>query len=485
MDLTLFQNTPGLLSPEQQGDINSNAIESMAAALLKAAAPSPYKHTTLSGHGEGLQAGITGRQQATDEALKHTLVAGQIRQQQTGQTLQALQLAAQYRSLGLQVPPQIQRILDAASGGAGTAGGGIAQLLAPQSAPAPAFPSINAGGGGAPMAPASAVSPAGATYPVPGTQNAPVSPAGNPGGTLGAIQGLPETDRWALIAGGPAGDIVKAAAAKNLETTPDQKNAAASGKASPFQYNADLEGAKTSPQERAAKAAGMTLPEYTANLAVRNALASAKGKRMAEAIEAGGKPARDTLNTLDIMGHAVERGGNNITTGPGADEWLKVKQFAKNLGFEPEGTTESEILKKMNIFLATEATKQISARPAMFEFQQNLKANPGLADSLDGTKALISILRQTTLQNIGLGKLAMDEKNAPNWGDIEERFYSDPKNAIRSPFTGQLIGSAASGGAPPGAAPSAAVAKASPVNVPTATDPKTGHTVRFIDGRWQ
>jgi hypothetical protein len=130
---------------------------------------------------------------------------------------------------------------------------------------------------------------------------------------------------------------------------------------------------------------------------------------------------------------------------------LKVKQFAKNLGFEPEGTTESEILKKMNIFLATEATKQISARPAMFEFQQNLKANPGLANSLDGTKALINILRQTTLQNIGLGKLAMDEKNAPNWGDVEERFYSDPKNAIRSPFTGAVLGS--NGNAAPSAAP--------------------------------
>jgi hypothetical protein len=146
----------------------------------------------------------------------------------------------------------------------------------------------------------------------PAAQSVPAATARSPGG----VQGLPEQDRWGLIAGGPLGKIVEAVASKNLETTPDQKSAAASGKASPFQYNADLEGAKTSPDERAAKAAGMTLPEYTANLAVRNALAAAKGKRMAEAIEAGGKPARDTLNTLDIMGHAVERGGNNITTGP-------------------------------------------------------------------------------------------------------------------------------------------------------------------------
>ena len=49
----------------------------------------------------------------------------------------------------------------------------------------------------------------------------------------------------------------------------------------------------------------------------------------------------------------------------------------------------------------------------------------------------------------------------------QSRFYSDPKNAIRSPFTGAVLGS--SGGAPP----------------PSATDPKTGHTVRFINGGWQ
>jgi hypothetical protein len=51
-------NTPGLLSPEQQGSVNNNAIESMAAALLKAAGPSIYKGkmTTASGIGEGRRA---------------------------------------------------------------------------------------------------------------------------------------------------------------------------------------------------------------------------------------------------------------------------------------------------------------------------------------------------------------------------------------------------------------------------------------------
>jgi hypothetical protein len=143
-------NTPGLLSPEQQGNVNSSAIESMAAALLKAAGPSPYKGkmTTLSGLGEGLQAGLAARQSGTDAALKERYLAGQINQQATGQTLQALQLAATYRGLGLPVPPQVQRILDAASAGAGTAGGGVAQALqSPQ--------------------PAGAFSPAGGTLPWP------------------------------------------------------------------------------------------------------------------------------------------------------------------------------------------------------------------------------------------------------------------------------------------------------------------------------
>jgi hypothetical protein len=57
---TLLGGSGGLLSPEQQGSVNSNAIESMAAALLRAAAPSPYKAkmTTLSGLGDALSAGL-------------------------------------------------------------------------------------------------------------------------------------------------------------------------------------------------------------------------------------------------------------------------------------------------------------------------------------------------------------------------------------------------------------------------------------------
>lgn len=508
----------GLLNPDQQNDVNRQTLMGIAASLLKSAGPSPYKAkmTTLSGLGDALSAGLAGRQTATDEVLKRNYLAGQVRQQATGQTMQALQLAAQYRSLNLPVPPQVQRILDAANGGAGTAGGGVAaaggspyaaaQPGQPTAQPTPAFapgasggfspataPAFPPGGSGALPWPqpnatdtsTGAISPAGATSLAPAPQNPPTVAARSPGGVLSSVQSLPVQDRWGLIAGGPLGKIVEAVTSKNLETTPDQKNATASGKASPFQYNADLEGAKTSPDERAAKAAGMTLPEYTANMAVRNAVASAKGKRMAEAIEAGGKPARDTLNTLNVMGYAVERGGANISTGPGSEEWLKVKQFAKNLGFEPEGTTESEILKKMNIFLATEATKQISARPAMFEFQQNLKANPGLANSLDGTKALINILRQTTMQNIALGKLAMDEKNAPKWGDVEEKFYSDPNYAIRSPFTGAVLGAGNSDGAPPGAAPN--TAPLAPAGQgPAAAQPapsKGGPPVGYVDGR--
>jgi hypothetical protein len=121
----------GLLSPDQQHDANRSALLSAAAALLKASGPSPFKSrmTTAAGLGDALAAGLQGRQQATDSALRDRLLAGQIRQQAAGQTLQALQLAAQYKSLGLPVPPQVQRILDAASGGAGTAGGGVAQAV--------------------------------------------------------------------------------------------------------------------------------------------------------------------------------------------------------------------------------------------------------------------------------------------------------------------------------------------------------------------
>jgi hypothetical protein len=66
----------GLLTPQQQGDINQTTMQGIAAGLLKASGPSPYKPgmTALSGLGDALQSGIAARNTAQTGALNQALV---------------------------------------------------------------------------------------------------------------------------------------------------------------------------------------------------------------------------------------------------------------------------------------------------------------------------------------------------------------------------------------------------------------------------
>lgn len=154
MDLSdlLNTNASGLLSPAQQGDVNGQTLQGLAAGLLKASAPSPFKArmTTLSGIGEGLQGALNSRRAATDDLLKQQLVKSQIGKNTNDQLLPALQMAAQYQANGLPVPPQLQTLLQRIGGGlAPAAGGGLpgggAMAQAPGGAPMPQV------GGGQPM----------------------------------------------------------------------------------------------------------------------------------------------------------------------------------------------------------------------------------------------------------------------------------------------------------------------------------------------
>ncbi len=74
---------------------------------------------------------------------------------------------------------------------------------------------------------------------------------------------------------------------------------------------------------------GMSVPEYQSVVKGQEAVGGAVGKRVGEVVEAGGLPARHTINTLDIMEDALNRAGRNITTGPGAAEFLRLKQAAQ------------------------------------------------------------------------------------------------------------------------------------------------------------
>jgi hypothetical protein len=166
---------------------------------------------------------------------------------------------------------------------------------------------------------------------------------------------------------------------------------------------------------------------------------AAKGKRIGEVIEMGGAPARHMLNDLDLIESAIHSSGGNISTGPGAETFLKVKQVAANMfpGLEFKGLTEAETIKKLNAQLASAAAKQMTQRPSQMEFKTFVANNPGLETSLRGTLTLVNILKQMATQDIGLSRHAMDDRNLAHWPEVEDQFYR--QNPIVSPFTGKPL----------------------------------------------
>jgi hypothetical protein len=200
-------------------------------------------------------------------------------------------------------------------------------------------------------------------------------------------------------------------------------------------------------------AAGLPPGQYQAEVEGFKKYGEAKGKRIGEVVEAGGLPARQTVRTLNTMEEALTRGGSNISTGPGAEQWLKVKQGANNLfpGLF-QGVPESETVQKLNAQLAAEAAKAMTARPSQLEFRAFMQNNPGLTTSVAGSKVLISVLRQAKEQDIALSRMAMNQDKLRNWTDVEDRFYAE--HPIVGPWS------------------------------QTATNSKTGEQVVLSGGKW-
>ena len=138
------------------------------------------------------------------------------------------------------------------------------------------------------------------------------------------------------------------------------------------------------------------------------------------------------------MDDAITRAGPNLTTGPGAEYMLKLKQAAQNwLGVDLKGLPEAEVVTKLNAQLAAQAAKAMTARPSQLEFKAFMANNPGLQNSVAGTKYLIDVLRQATTQDIQLGQLASRVQDPRAWPAVEDRFYQ--QNPIKSPFSGQPL----------------------------------------------
>jgi len=163
------------------------------------------------------------------------------------------------------------------------------------------------------------------------------------------------------------------------------------------------------------------------------------GEGAAGAIKAGGQGAQQELNQLSTMQDALTFGGKGVNSGPWAQQVVSLKETLNGLGIDTSwvknGLPESEVITKLNSQLASSATKALASRPSQFEFQTMLKNNPGLLNTKEGTMALISILKQSTLQDIGLGQMAHTVTPDTNWDSVVSNYYKS--HPLVSPFTGK------------------------------------------------
>lgn len=453
-----MSQVPGLLSPQENDFVRQQGMLSAAGALMKGADYSVIPKSIFGAMGDGLQAYTQGSNGAADQLLKREQLRGTI----DARKLTLLQAVAAYRGAGLPVPPMLLNMLGgdpqgvggpptmgapATVGGgmpqAGGAGGGMPQGM-PQAPQAPA-PQGMPQGLLSPTPTAQAV-PQNLPQPVPMQAPAPATTggAGLPNGVAGVIRTLPMQDRYALIGGGAPGKIVQGVLEKNLAKTEAMKDGEASGGLTPLQLKAGIKNAELTGPAKEASDAGFLTPDGKPDVAAYQAhtegvkgLAGEKVKHIGTYIQ-GINPAKQSIDTLNTMEDALDRAGDKITTGPYANEMLKLKQFAQNAGVPVDGLPEAEVVSKLNAYLAGQATKAISSRPAQFEFQTYLKNNPGLLNSVQGTKKLIDVLRQQQTHALDLGQLALDDKNLKNFGDVEQNYYKT--HPIVSPFSNLPLG---------------------------------------------
>lgn len=130
---------------------------------------------------------------------------------------------------------------------------------------------------------------------------------------------------------------------------------------------------------------------------------------------------------------ALNRAGDNVTTGPLAQYALKGKQaIGGMLGTTLDGVPEAELINNIGFKLATQASKAISSRPTQFEFGQALAVKPGLALSRPGMQATLNIMEQNAHDDQALATLANDPANRANWTATVQKYYAE--HPIMSPF---------------------------------------------------
>jgi hypothetical protein len=138
----------------------------------------------------------------------------------------------------------------------------------------------------------------------------------------------------------------------------------------------------------------------------------------------GEMPAIDLRGRFEAIasstGGAVEKGMLGIICGD------LMKMVASAILLTPECSKTLSVtltVSKLNAQLAAAAAKAMTARPSQLEFRAFMQNNPGLMTSVQGSRYLISVLRQASEQDIGLSRKAMDKRSWDRWSEVEDKFY--------------------------------------------------------------
>ena len=469
MDLSAFNDVPGLLTPEQNSNANSQALLSAGAALMKAAAPSPYKNNTWAGLGEGVQGYVQGHNQGTDQALKQQLVRGQI----GGQQMALLAKIAEYRAAGLPVPPQLQKMFDMLGGAGGT--GGQAAVAAPaQASPVIQAGAVAPGPQGAPAAPVGLLNPppgapaAGPAMPpqappaglLGGTPQSPTvpAPAAASPDKLGAALAEAGLSRYGLVGDGPISKLTQAVIAKNLERTEAEKNAA----------NPAVSAAKLADEQAA--------------------------KDLAEKSKFFGSVYRGTTGSATVAAQQKQNIGllrdiaanPDFISGAGSDAALALQRIAANLpGFKPTSAAPRELFNQVAARVLADQFSGIKSMASetgeqgarifkpMLDLEE--KANITPSDSLAGVKAKIDLLDKAGDHMMRWGDMADDYQQ--KHGHLDEGFTK----LLRADMAKSRIEGVLPKDEP---AAAAASASASGYHLRTATNPKTGDQLINVNGTW-
>lgn len=157
-------------------------------------------------------------------------------------------------------------------------------------------------------------------------------------------------------------------------------------------------------------------------------------KPISEAVETGNEAGK-TLRLLDAV-KSLEAlpGTKDMHTGPWAEKILNVNKILTDLGLpqiqSTDANTSAEVLNKIGIILATQATKELTSRPALLEFQKNLEANPNIFLTPDGRRTMVDFISQVSKQNMEIGKLA--QKALVGGPDAQLRFSEEKENIFKS-----------------------------------------------------